>query len=411
MRTLRLGGRGVWRIAILAAALVAGCALPLSNKSPGESLDGQLSLEDRYAGEVLAYMMRVVLGRAGGLARQEAWRRQGLGQPLELEAIAAIMDDPQRPKSDLLVMDAGLIGLSEVLYDYNARLNLFKGRYAFHSPYPSAELIALRLLLLGKLARGETLRLSAIMRNEAALISRGASLPAGRLREMNLSAQEAALLQSVFRSEPAFRWYYKSPPLVAAMAAMGLLTPEAAVARRAGDHHYTAWQRSPRGTGNSMVRVAVVPSLVPGFRSGEDGFQAPADYLKVSLALERALRAAVDRKLAGRSVPRAAERLDIQLFQARPFVIHPLNAAHHLETLCPHADLVILVLGRNVYRAMAIEPIDAEGSQPPRWYLDLLDLKYGQSGADIEEIASAAADRLLAPTAQRVLGPAPRGYN
>mgnify|MGYP001818165155 CR=1 FL=1 len=401
-----------WAGILALSALLAGCALPLSNNSPETALNGELSLEDRYAGEVLAYMMRVVLGRAGPLARREAWQRQGLGQPLDLGRIAATMDDPQRPKSDLLVVDAALIGLSEVLYDYNPRLNLFKGRYAFHSPYPSAELIALRLLLLGKLDRGETLRFSALMRNEAELVSRGAGLPVGRLAEMGLSPQEAALLQAVFRSEPAFRWYYKSPPLVAAMDAMGLLVPETAVVRRVGDYRYAAWHKPGAGSGASIVRIAVLPSLVPGFRGDGGGFQAPEDYLKAGRALERKLRLAVDRKLSHRSLAAASERLEIDLHLERPYVLHPLNLDHHLESLCPDADLVVLVLGRNVYRSIAMDAGGALPDGPPRWYLDLLDLKYGHSGDDIDEIASAAtrllAHPMLAPVTQYPSGPASR---
>lgn len=417
MKPLRRHGYGRWygsgwALVLLAATLVAGCALPLWNNSPGESLDGEMSLENRYAGEVLAYMMRVVLGHAGTLAHHEEWRRQGLGQPLDLDWIATTMDHPERPKGALMVMDAGLIGLSEVLYDYNPRLNLFKGRYAFHSLYPSAELIALRLLLLGKLDRGETLRLSALMRYETDLISRGAALPAGRLSAMGLNAPEAALLQSVFRSEPIFRWYYKSPALVAAMDAMGLLAPEAAVRRRAGDYDYAPWAKRPKAIGDPLVRIAVLPSLVPGFRSTASGLQPSEDYVKTMVTLKEAIQAAVASKLqvADTGVPGAVGGLEIQLYLERPFVIHPLNATHHLGRLCPDADLVILVLGRNVYRSIAFDSNEAKGPQPSHWYLDLLDLKYGQTKAEIDEIATAAVARLLTPDVPQPTGPTSQGH-
>ncbi len=405
--------RSGWAMVLLATAFVAGCALPLWNNSPGEPLDGEMSLENRYAGEVLAYMMRVVLGRAGTLAHHEEWRREGLGQPLDLDWIATTMDHPERPKSDLMVMDAGLIGLSEVLYDYNPRLNLFKGRYAFHSPYPSAELIALRLLLLGKLDRGETLRLSALMRYETDLVARGAALPVKRLSEMGLNAPEAALLQSVFRSEPIFRWYYKSPALVAAMDAMGLLSPEAAVTRRAGDYDYASWGKRPKAIGDSLVRIAVLPSLVPGFRSTAYGLQPPEDYVKTMVTLKEAIQTAVAGKLqvADSGETGAVGRLDIQLYLERPFVIHPLNAAHHLGRLCPDADLVILVLGRNVYRSIAFYPTEASSPQSSHWYLDLLDLKYGQTKAEIDEIATAAVAHLLTPDTPQPTGPISQGHD
>jgi hypothetical protein len=385
-------------IAAVALLLLTGCSLPLSNKSPGDSgrghlEDGRLSAESRYAGEVLAYMMRVVLGRAGDLARRQEWRRQGLGQPLDLARITAAMHHPERPKSDLMVVDASLVGLSEVLYDYNPRLNLFKGRYAFHSPYPSVELIALRLLLLGKLDRGETLKLSAIVRHEAALVAQGGGLPANRLAEMGLTAAEADLLQAVFRSEPAFRWYYKSPALVTAMSAMGLLVSEDFVARRQAAYDYAAWQKPVLGD-DSAVRVAVLPSLVTGFRMGADGELAPPDdYVHTVKGLAAALEGAVAAKL-GRAEP--VRQLDIRLYQGRPFVLHPLNIGQRLARLSPEADLVIIVLGRNVYRSMAFAPSPALGPRPPCWYLDILDLKYGQTTAEIEAIADAVVRRLNA---------------
>jgi hypothetical protein len=385
-------------IAAAALLFLTGCSLPLFNKSPsaggrGHLEDGRLSAESRYAGEVLAYMMRVVLGRAGDLARREAWRRQGLGQPLDLTWISAAMHHPERPKSDLMVVDASLVGLSEVLYDYNPRLNLFKGRYAFHSPYPSVELIALRLLLLGKLDRGETLKLSAMVRHEAALVTQGGRLPANQLAEMGLTSAEADLLQAVFRSEPAFRWYYKSPALVTAMAAMGLLVPEDFVDRRQAAYDYVAWQKPVLRAG-AMVRVAVLPSLMPSFRTGADGELAPPDdYVNTVRGLKAALEEAVAAKL-GTAEP--VQQLEIRLYQKRPFVLHPLNVEQRLARLCPEADLVLIVLGRNVYRSMAFTPSDAVRPHQPCWYLDILDLKYGQTAAEIETIADAVVRRLNA---------------
>lgn len=363
-----------------------------------------MSAEKRYAGEVLAYMMRVVLGQAGDLKRRDDWRNQGLGQPLDLDRIVAIMDHPERPKNDLIVMDAGLIGLSEVLYDYNPRLNLFKGRYTFHSPYPSAELIALRLLLLGKLDRGETLTLSAIVDSEKALVAEGGALPSDRLAKMGLNAEEADLLSDVFRREPDFRWYYKSPPLVAAMAAMGLLTPERLVDRLAKAHDDAAWRReaasvggpdvaeAPVVAGKSLLHVAVLPSLIPGYRTDSRGRLAPPKEVVDTFAK---LKVALEKRVADRVGSTAASQfVEIQLYLGRPFVLHPLNAVRRLSRLRSDSDLVVIVLGRNVYRAMDLTPTDPAAPLPPHWYLDILDLKYDQATAEIDAIATAVAERL-----------------
>ncbi|MEJ2640698.1 MAG: hypothetical protein P8010_14085 [Desulfosarcinaceae bacterium] len=387
---------------ILTFLLLNGCSLPLANHSRFEGSAARqglipMSAEKRYAGEVLAYMMRVVLGQAGDLKRRDEWRHRGLGQPLDLGWIEAVMDHPERSKKDLIVMDAGLIGLSEVLYDYNPRLNLFKGRYTFHSPYPSAELIALRLLLLGKLERGETLTLGAIVRNEAALVAEGGALPVVKLTEMGLNADEADLLSDVFRREPIFRWYYKSPPLVAAMDAMGLLTPERFVERLSQAHDYAVWHRvdaptaPPTNSENPVVRVAVLPSLIPGYRADRRNRLAPPEdvvdtFVKLKATLEKAV--AVKR---GRTA--APESLEIQLYLGRPFVLHPQNAVHQLSRLCPDADLAVIVLGRNVYRAMDLSAAVPSAPLLHHWYLDILDLKYDQATAEIDAIAAAVVDR------------------
>jgi hypothetical protein len=225
---------------------------------------------------------------------------------------------------------------------------------------------------------------------------------------MGLTAIEADLLQAVFRSEPAFRQYYKSPPLVAAMAAMGLLVPEDLVARRRGQYDYDAW-RKPASAPEPAVRVAVLPSLIPGFRMAANGELAPPeDYVITVRALKMALQKAVTAKLGD---PSLTKRLEIRLYQERPFVLHPMNAEQHLTHLCPDANLVLILLGRNVYRAMAFESTHAAGLRPPHWYLDILDLKYGQSEAEIDAIATAVVHRLEALGAPFDAGPPvfPRG--
>jgi hypothetical protein len=393
---------------LLALFLIGGCDLPLSNRSPVDEGRrqgyGPLSAEKRYAGEVLAYLMQVVLGQAGDLKRRGDWRHQGLGLPLNLAWIETTMAHPERPKGDLIVLDAGLIGLSEVLYDYNPRLNLFKGRYTFHSPYPSVELIALRLLLLGKLDRGETLTLSAIVNSEKALVANGGALPDGRLAEMGLNADEATLLSDVFRREPVFRWYYKSPPLVAAMAAMGVLTSERFVDRLVKAHEDAAWRNEAASVGapakaeapvaarRTHLRVAVLPSLIPGYRAnGGDQLVPPKIVVDIFTGLKAALRKQVAAKVGNTA---ARQSVEIQLYPGRPFVLHPLNTAGHLSRLCPDADLVVIVLGRNVYRAMHMETADPAAPLPQYWYLDILDLKYDQATAEIDAIATAVAERL-----------------
>ena len=126
-----------------------------------------------YAGELLAYFMQVVLGRAGRTEQREAWRLRALGQPLDLEAITDTLNGGGKDKSKLMVLDANMLGFSEVLYHYDPTLNQFKGRFVYHSVYPSPGLIALRILLLKKIHRGEKIDLTAVLARQDLLLTPG----------------------------------------------------------------------------------------------------------------------------------------------------------------------------------------------------------------------------------------------
>ena len=103
-----------------------------------------------------------------------------------------------------MVLDARILGLCEVLYHYNPRLNQFKGRYLFESVYPSPELVAVRLLLVRKLVDGERVDLDALIRRESLLTDPLAvPSPADRLAT-GLSVEEFRFLREIFDSEPLF---------------------------------------------------------------------------------------------------------------------------------------------------------------------------------------------------------------
>ncbi|MEK6194440.1 MAG: hypothetical protein N2F24_09485, partial [Deltaproteobacteria bacterium] len=105
----------------------------------------------KYAGEVLSYLMQVVVGSAGDPAIRQAWKTRALSATLDYNQVGYIMRDPKRKVSELMVYDANILGLSKVLFYYNHRLNYFKGSALQESVYPSEELLAIRLFMVQKI--------------------------------------------------------------------------------------------------------------------------------------------------------------------------------------------------------------------------------------------------------------------
>ena len=114
----------------------------------------ELSPERRYAGEILGYLLKLVMGEAGDPGSREEWRTRGRDIPLPgLAEIEKIMKDPDRNELTLMVLDPDLRFLTRVLYRYDPRLSLHK-ESGVSGVYPAPEFVALRLLLLQKVHRG-----------------------------------------------------------------------------------------------------------------------------------------------------------------------------------------------------------------------------------------------------------------
>ena len=113
--------------------LLCGCAQTPdgtdSRLQPAVSINGVVlqTPAEQYAGEVLAYMVQVTLGKAGNLKLRSEWGDRGLTLPLNYKAISEIMQGPEKDPRRVMVLDNNILGLSQVLYHYDERLNLFKG--------------------------------------------------------------------------------------------------------------------------------------------------------------------------------------------------------------------------------------------------------------------------------------------
>jgi len=371
-----------------------------------------LAPSSRYAAEILSYMMQVVVGAAGDSANRQAWKSKSLSVDLELDQVSTIMEDRERNVSELMVYDANILGLSKVLFHYNQRLNYFKGRRFQESLYPSEELLAIRLFIVQKIARGEKARMGNLM-SESALLEDPLTEPSlVALAMVNLNADELRLLQDVIHSEPFFKDYLEDPFLVEALYRVGIVEMDGYVKSKVEAANYSrlAAEYTREARPDTVVRVAILPSLTRSFdvqaQADADfplGFRANDDYVLAVETLKAKLAAAIQHRLAdaldgeeGDSLSlaekdkKAADMVNTHLqfldFDKRPLVIYPENAAKVIQSLCPDADINFIILGKNVYLSMYI---DAERDVFPsvnRIYFDIMDIGQTQSDYEIDQV-------------------------
>ena len=366
----------------------------------------------KYAAEVLSYMLQVVVGTAGDPATRQAWRTTSLTAALDLDEVTHIMQDPERRVSELMVYDANILGLSKVLYHYNQRLNYFKGRAFQESLYPSEELLAIRLFMVQKIAKGEKVRLGNLMALPT-LFTNPFTKPSPVALDMaNLSTEELRLLRDVIQSEPFFKDYLEDPFLVEALHRVGVVEMDAYVRSKIGaaDYGSLAAEHPKEVEQDNGVRVAILPSMTksfgfqakgtPGFPLG---FRANDDYALAQESLKDKLRAALQQRVlknmegAGDTLlsleeknRKAADIVNAHLrfygLDKRPLVIYPENAEKIIKALCPDADFNFIILGKNVYLSMYIDEKRDTFPSVNRMYFDIMDIGRSQSDYEIDQV-------------------------
>lgn len=369
---------------------------PMATAPRAESPDSRLTAEAFYAGEVLACLLPVVLGRAGNPALGAKWRTCALGEPLDFSAVQAAMDHGE--KSRFMVLDTDILGLCRVLYHYDFRMNQFKGRRVVDSLYPSAELLALRLFMLSKLARNERINLDAVLAREILFTAANGAPDPTDLAAMQLNSAEFALIRDVIRSEPHFLALLRHPFLVTACHRLGLIEPGPMVR----DSRSRARCRNPvcRGASSDRVDLLLVPSLTAayGWPDARDRLIPSNAYLDTVAVLQSEILAATRKRMAA-SPPRNRsikidDRIAFHAMFQRPLAICPENAEEILADLCPEFDFAVIVLGKDVYRALNL---DAKRNVYPavnRIYVDETDLRYGQAGEALDRVGEFVAAAL-----------------
>ena len=211
-------------ICIIPYLLTAAGCMTMQTPAPHQTT-ARGTLAHQYGEEILAYMMQVVLGKAGDPDSREKWKTRGLDKPLDLELISGIMSDPGSNKSAIMVHDPNILGLSKVLYHYAPEMSQFSGSYGT-SLYPATELIALRLFLLKRLRDDRKVSIPALLAHRQLLLVPERPPSREELAAMKLTPEEFLLLQTAFGAKPWLFHSLNNPFLVAAFDQAGVLTKE-----------------------------------------------------------------------------------------------------------------------------------------------------------------------------------------
>ncbi|BBO68315.1 hypothetical protein DSCA_22450 [Desulfosarcina alkanivorans] len=379
--------------------IVTACSpsMPRSPLSPAARTD-RLSEAEQIAGEIMAYLIEVVLGRAGAPDKRDAWATRGRDLPLDFDMVSRRMYGPVPLRAELMVLDTNILGLSRVLYHYDPRLNLFKGTRDHDSLYPCAELMAIRLLLLRKLHRNERVSIAGLLRNSDRFAPGSRDASAAELAAMQLTATEFRFLKAIFQSEPAFLRYLRHPFIISTFRKIGVAEPDALTLSADLAATYSRFSCEPdRKKKAPPATIAIVPAMNAMFEAAPaTGRIRPSDdYLK----LQEQLRSDIVRRIpAGHHGPSTAQKLAF-FTPDRPVTLTPENADRVIGQLCPNADFTVILLGKNVYRAMHIDPHADISPHKQRIYLDVDDVRYRQIDDDIDTIVSAILPAITAAAA------------
>ena len=390
---------------------------PSEEQTPSHNL----SPAQQHSGELLAYLLKVVLGRAGQLKSREDWRVRAFEEPLDFDHIVKVMRNPEKNQLDFMVLDPDILDLSQVLFHYDEKLSLYKGDYGVTSVYPAPEILALRLFLLKKINSGERMDLDAFIQREGDLLNKDYQPSSEDLAATGLSEVEMKFLRDIFLSEPAFYRYLTCPFLLKELGetdvfASGKLTESIVQSAR-----YTPFRCRPMGPGGNpdAVRIAFLPSMTKEFVYGKDaaslsrhGFK-PTEFLdeifnNLKTEILEATRETLKRKLSKPPYLKLSKRRWAKLWQQimkhniafyveneRPLAIYPENAAQVIGEVCPEADFTVILMGKNIYRAIFFDPPNDLYPSVNRLYMDIMDIEYHEGGEEIDTISQFICSRLL----------------
>ncbi len=376
---------------------------------------------EEYAGEILAYMVPVTLGRAGRPKFRGEWSHRGLRLPLDYGAISEMMHGPEKDPRRIMVLDNNILGLSQVLYHYDEKLNLFKGEGIHGSVFPCTELLSIRVMLLQKMNRGEKIGLAQLMEKKQQLLNPQVKAEEIDLKGTHLLFSEMKLLKDVIQSEPSFMAYLEHPFIVEMLYKIGAVSMDAYVKKKIQSASYrdSGFERCREEAGKDFVQVAVLPSIVESYTYQSvdtgvypTGFVPEKTYLETIERFQDTMIGFLQKRVVEQMFDDTAEgdadeqnrrnalakefieaHLNIRFMNQRPFVIYPENAEKVIQDVCHDSDFNVIFLGKNVYLSMQILDVDTF-PHVNRLYLDMSDINYGQVDFEIGQISMFVFDKL-----------------
>ena len=391
------------------------------NESPELQLN-KLTPAQQYAGEILAYLLQVVLGQASRPGSRADWEIRGIDEELDFGNIAEVMTNPERNQLDLMVLDLNILDLTRTLYYYDEKLSLYKGDFSVASIYPAPEFIAIRLLLLQKIHRAEKINLKALIDREELLLHPELKPSSEDLNAMNLKPAELKLIRDIIESEPRIYQYLKSPFLMKAFYDMGAIKGGAFVKQRIREANYKRYRCSRFGGSDKLdaLKILFLPSLMREFYHGDSnrsltrhGFKPTKFFDEMVKKLRDEIFSATKTRLRKEfsslrkgkpeiSVSQwdklwtriAEENISFYIEDERPLVIYPENAEQVIRDVCPEADFTVILLGKNIYKSILFDKTRDVYPFVDRLYIDIMDIKHSETEDETEKISEFICSRL-----------------
>ena len=391
------------------------------NKSPEMQLN-TLAPAQEHAGEILAYLLQVVLGQAGRLKSRADWKIRGVDENLDFKNIAEVMTNPEKNQLDYMVLDMNILDLTRTLYYYDEKLSLYKGDFSVTSIYPAPEFIATRLLLLQKIHRTEKLNLKALIDREELLLHPGLEPSKEDLNAINLKPAELKLIRDIIESEPRIYQYLKSPFLIKAFYDTGAIEGGKFVGQKIREANYKKYRCSLFGGSDKFdaLKILFLPSMMREFYHEDPyrglsqyGFKATEFFDEMVKKLRDEILTATKTRLRKETMRLkggklqitvsewdklwsriAKENISFYIEDERPLVIYPENAGKVIRDVCPGADFTVILLGRNIYKSIFFDKTRDVYPAVDRLYIDIMDIKHSEMEEEMEKITEFICSRL-----------------
>lgn len=382
----------------------------------------KLTPAQEYAGEILAYLLQVVLGQAGSSASKEDWKNRGIDERLDFKNIVEVMTNPERNQLDFMVLDPNILDLTRTLYYYDEKLSLYKGDFSVACIYPAPEFIAIRLLLLQKIQRTEKINLKALIDRERLLLYPGLEPSKEDLNAMNLKSAELKFIKDIIESELCIYQYLKSPFLIKAFYDTGAIKGGKFVRQKIREASYKGYQCSRFGGSDKLdaLKILFLPSMMREFYHGDSnrslspyGFKPTEFFDEMVKKLKDEILTATKTRLRKEIIPLRQGKPEISVSQweklwaligeenisfyienERPLVIYPENAEQVIRDVCPETDFTVILLGRNIYKSIFFDNTRDAYPFVDRLYIDIMGIKHSEIEEEVEKISEFICSRL-----------------